>query len=230
MRRARCPPRPPRRAPVPTPDTGRGAPARTGGPPPPPDPTPRRPPPAPPPGGAGRRRWAAPSLGRPPAPAPRPPRTPPTPAPPAPPPPRRARAPPRHPGRFFVGARHALAGARGRGGRLEPRRAHDPVDHDGDVGPGRGLDEAFSTLPPPRFTLPRIHQPDVARPPLGGLLLEQIGVRMGGEGGDAEALPLPRQHQQGRAADRPGGAEDRDADAHATPNRRNSPALTGSTK
>src|SRR5207253_8784356 len=46
----------------------------------------------------------------------------------------------------------------------------------------------------------------------------------------SEALALACQDVQGGAADRAGGPEDRDADAHATPNRRSNPAVAGKTK
>src|SRR3977135_1591266 len=47
---------------------------------------------------------------------------------------------------------------------------------------------------------------------------------------DADPLPLARQHLERRATDRSGGPEDRDADGHARPNTRSTPAATGATK
>src|SRR6266566_7728024 len=53
---------------------------------------------------------------------------------------------------------------------------------------------------------------------------------MGRERRDPEPVALTRQDLQCRTADRSRGSEDRDADGHARPNNRNSPAATGATK
>src|SRR5439155_25645188 len=77
---------------------------------------------------------------------------------------------------------------------------------------------------------PAIHDPDVRWRPVAGLSLEKVYIRMCGQGCDAEPLPLARQDLERRTADRSGGPENRDADRHARPNSRNSPAATGATK
>src|SRR5213076_2117994 len=85
--------------------------------------------------------------------------------------------------------------------------------------------------PRPPSPVPRpVYDTDVGRVEFACLLLEQFGVRMGGERRDAEPLALAPEHLEGRAPDRAGRAQDRDAQAHATPNRRNRPAVSGSTK
>src|SRR5256886_12060182 len=53
---------------------------------------------------------------------------------------------------------------------------------------------------------------------------------MRGQGCHPKPLPLARQDLERRTTDRSGGPEDRDADGHARPNNRNSPAATGATK
>src|SRR6266542_464353 len=132
--------------------------------------------------------------------------------------------------RLLVRERDALPGAqRGQRG-LETRRTHDRVDDDLDVGAQSRFHQAFASVASSSGPLPRIDQPDVAGPPVRRLPLEQLGVGVGGEGCDAKPLPLPGEHPQRGAADRAGRAEDRDSDGHATPNSRNRPAVTGSTK
>src|SRR5207249_1664710 len=80
--------------------------------------------------------------------------------------------------------------------------------------------------PRPPSPVPRpVYDTDVGRVEFACLLLEQFGVRMGGERRDAEPLALAPEHLEGRAPDRAGRAQDRDAQAHATPNRRNRPAV-----
>src|SRR5213082_3308588 len=70
-----------------------------------------------------------------------------------------------------------------------------------------------------------VYDTDVGRVEFACQLLEQFGVRMGGERRDAEPLALAPEHLEGRAPDRAGRGQDRDAQAHATPNRRNRPAV-----
>src|SRR5439155_282250 len=77
---------------------------------------------------------------------------------------------------------------------------------------------------------PTVDQPHVGRLPFGDLSLEQLRIGMGRQRRHPKPLPLARQDLERRTADRSGGPENRDADAHARPNHRNSAAATGATK
>src|SRR5207244_2791311 len=101
-----------------------------------------------------------------------------------------------------------------------------------DIGAGRGLYQPSGTAthPAPRLPHPAVYDPDVPRFPFGDLSLEQLGIGMGRQRRHPKPLPLARQDLERRTADRSGGPENRDADAHARPNHRNSAAATGATK
>src|SRR5229473_1477281 len=144
----------------------------------------------------------------------------------------------RHNQGFLVRQGHPLAGPERRQRRLEPRRPHDPVHHDLHVRPGSGLDETVRppTLAASGFPLARaralvpVHEADVTRAPLRRLAREQVRVRVRGQGRDVKPFALAREDLERGLADRAGRPEDRNPDTHATPNSRNSPAVTGRTK
>src|SRR5205814_1302554 len=83
---------------------------------------------------------------------------------------------------------------------------------------------------PSPVPLPRIDQPHIRWLPLRGLSLQEAGIGVRRQRDDPKPLALAGQHLQSGAADRARGPEDRDADAHATPNRRSNPAVAGRTK
>src|SRR5438552_325532 len=136
----------------------------------------------------------------------------------------------RHHERLLVGERHALPGLECRQRRLEPRRPDYGVHHDLHVGMRGRLDQTRRPFPLSPFPFPAVHEPHVLRFPLGNLPLEQVHIRVRRQRRDPEPIPLARQDLERRAPDRSGGPEDRDADSHARPNSRSSPAATGATK
>src|SRR5437667_249272 len=68
------------------------------------------------------------------------------------------------------------------------------------------------------------------RPPDLLLFGEQIASGVRRQRDDPKPLPLPGQDLESRSPDRPGRAQDRDADAHIIPNMRYNPAAVGITK
>src|SRR5204863_9502146 len=132
---------------------------------------------------------------------------------------------------FLVRKGEALTGFARRQRRLEPVRADDTVDDDAHVGMRRCLNQTIAALPSPESRFPSpVDQPDQRRLPLRRLLGQQLLVGVPGDGDDAKALPLPGEHLERGAADRPRRAEYCDADAHITPNRRYRPAADGIAK